>query len=87
MSKRFTNEFKTTIIELYNFGKPVVDLAREYGISTQVIYKWLKESRKIPKTKLAESEEVVFLRKENARLKMEVDILKKATAIFAKTPQ
>ena len=84
MSRKFTNDFKTTIIELYNFGKSVTELASEYGISTQVIYKWLKESKSEPKTKIPENEELLALRKENQRLKTENEILKKATAIFAK---
>lgn len=84
MSKKFTNDFKETIIELYNFGKPVTELASEYGISTQVIYKWLKESKSESKPKEPEALELAALRKENQRLKTENEIFKKATAIFAK---
>jgi len=83
MAARFTNDFKTTILDLYNSGKTAMELSREYGISTQVIYKWKNESRG-ETSKSSENEELIALRQENARLKVENDILKKATAIFAR---
>jgi transposase len=40
--KRYTKEYKDTIIELYNTGKNLTDLSSEYGISKSTISGWLK---------------------------------------------
>ena len=39
--KHYTKEFKDTIVELYNSGKPLADLAREYGIPKSTMVTWL----------------------------------------------
>ncbi|MGK0465800.1 MAG: transposase, partial [Clostridium sp.] len=31
--KQYTDEFKNTLVELYNSGKSLADLSREYGIA------------------------------------------------------
>lgn len=38
---KYTEEFKKQIVELYENGKSVIDLAREYGLVEQTIYKWI----------------------------------------------
>ena len=86
MPKRFNEEFKQTIVDLYNAGKGPTELAREYGISVAAVYQ-CAEQRKPITTTYGESislKELNELRKENARLKEENEILKKATAIFAR---
>lgn len=40
--KRYTEEFKRQIIDLYLAGKPIAQLAEEYGLVEQTIYKWKK---------------------------------------------
>ena len=40
--KRYPEEFKRQIIDLYLSGKPVSELAEEYGVVDQTIYKWKK---------------------------------------------
>lgn len=40
--KRYTEKFKRQIIDLYLAGKPVAQLAEEYGLVEQTIYKWKK---------------------------------------------
>ncbi|QTD42635.1 transposase [Sporosarcina sp. Te-1] len=40
--KRYNQEFKQTIVELYRSGTSVSDLSREYGVSEVTIYKWIK---------------------------------------------
>ena len=88
MSKRktYTNEFKTMIAELVLSGQSVKDIAREYSLSETAVRNWSKKKAPI---NVAEGdttnlEEINRMRKENARLKEENDILKKAMAIFAK---
>lgn len=84
--KRFSDEFKKQIIELYNSGSSVSYLSREYGVTNVTIYKWIKESSPI---QISEEEQITAkeyekLKKRIAELEMENDILKKATAIFAR---
>jgi transposase len=85
MPKKFNDDFKNTIVELYKSGKSPTELAREYGVSIQSIYQWIngKQEIKIDNDNVT-TEDIIALRKENARLKEENEILKKATAIFAK---
>ena len=40
-NKHYPEEFKKQIVELYENGKTVIDLAREYGLVEQTIYKWI----------------------------------------------
>ena len=40
--KRYSEEFKRQIIDLYLSGKSVSELAEEYGLVEQTIYKWKK---------------------------------------------
>lgn len=85
--QRYTNEFKQQIVDLYNAGTPVSQLAREYGLVEQTIYKWIKNLSPIVKTDEGDTvsmKEYKELQKKMAQLEMENEILKKATAIFAK---
>lgn len=88
MSKgqRFTDEFKTQIVRLYQTGKPVIQLSNEYDIATQSKYNWIKEGNTIGSFKTVdnlseEQRELKALRKRTAELKMENDILKQAALI------
>lgn len=66
------------------------ETAKELGIHITTFYNWIKlyressESKKLTKIKPSLDAEVKRLRKENARLKEEREILKKAAAFFAK---
>ena len=84
--KTYTDEFKTMIAELVLSGQSVKDVAREYSLSETAVRNWSKKKAPI---NVAEGdttnlEEINRMRKENARLKEENDIFKKAMAIFAK---
>lgn len=85
--KRYPEEFKKQIVDLYHAGTPVAKLASEYGLVNQTIYKWIKLYSPITETDEGETvsiKEFKELQKKMAQLKMENEILKKATAIFAK---
>ncbi|ELA98487.1 transposase, partial [Enterococcus faecium] len=58
-------------------------LAKEYGLSEATIYKWKNLYLPDQSTGLT-GKEVAELRKENARLNEELEILKKAAAIFSR---
>lgn len=89
--KRYPEEFKQTAVELALAGdKPVSQVARELEMSEKTLHNWLRLHREkngeAVATDLDTSVEAELkrLRKENAQLKKERDILKKATAFFAK---
>lgn len=91
--KSYTAEFKHGAVELALRGdQSISEVANNLDMSVKTLHNWLKEARnksgmgsevKMSKQESVE-EELKRLRKENARLKMERDILKKATAYFAK---
>lgn len=80
---RYTEEFKEMIIELNKTGRSVRGLAKEYGISEATIYKWKNLHTPSESTGLT-GKEAAELRKEKTRLKEELEILKKAAAIFSR---
>ena len=86
--RKYTEEFKKQIVELYENGKSVIDLAREYGLVEQTIYKWIHRYEPFAKNEQGETvtqADVKKMQRRIAELEMENEILKKATAIFAKT--
>lgn len=48
--KRYSNDFKQQIYELYNSGQSVTKLSREYGIPNGTIYKWISELKPLSVT-------------------------------------
>lgn len=84
-SKKYNEEFKKTMVELYHSGNSVKDLSSEYGISEVTIYKWIKAFTPVGSREDALTpKEIEAIQKENLRMKQEIEILKKAMAIFAK---
>lgn len=84
--KRYNDDFRKMIVDLYHSGSSVKDLSGEYGLSEVTIYKWIKDLTPIEGTggKEITPKEVNAIQKENLRLKQELEILKKAMAIFAR---
>lgn len=83
--KRYDEDFKKTIVDLYNSGnKTISELKREYGLSNVSIYKWIKNYSPITTDdgNTTNNKEISQLKKELARTKEELEILKKAIAIF-----
>lgn len=83
--KRYTQEYKEMVADLYKSGMSLAELSSEYGIAKSTIGGWIKDTKEI---KISEEEvmtlkEVMILKKEIARIKEENEILKKAMAIFA----
>ena len=78
--KTYTEEFKKTIVELYENGnKNKSELAREYGTSEGNVRAWIKKYGQI-----TSNDEILKLQKENQEIKTENEILKKALAIFSR---
>lgn len=82
--KRYNQEFKQTIVDLYRSGTRVSQLTSEYGVSEVTIYKWIKQYSPIEGTQELTVSDVEAIQKENLRLKQELEILKKAMTIFAR---
>jgi len=84
--RKFNDDFKKMIVDLYHSGTSVKDLSSEYGVSDVTIYKWIKTFTPIELVdgKDITPKDVDVIQKENLRLKQELEILKKAMAIFAR---
>src|SRR4051812_28132324 len=94
--RHFTDEFKEAIALLASRGQPLVQIAGELGISPSILRNWRNRQggqnaglAVPPKPASATpsvphpATEIFRLRRENDRLRMECDILKKAVAIFS----
>lgn len=91
-TRRYDQEFKSGAVDLANKSdKPIAQIARELGIKPSLLYSWLKEKRRPKEVATAmahlqtQEAEIKALKRELKRIKEERDILKKATAYFAKT--
>jgi transposase len=87
---RYTLEFKQEAVRLVEAGQSIAEAARTLGVVDQTLFNWVKAKREghlkgaESKAVSAEQMEISRLRSELARVKMERDILEKATAYFAK---
>lgn len=84
--KSYDETLKKTIVELYEKGKSASELAREYDLSVKNIYNWTKlyGTIKAEDGSITNNKEIMELKKENARLQQEVEILKKAMSYSQK---
>ena len=84
---KYTEEFKKQIIDLHLSGKPISQHAKEYGLIEQTVYKWKKlyaPSVEVDQEKSISQKDYLEMQKKIQQLEMENEILKKATAIFAR---
>lgn len=85
--KRYTPEFKAEAVRLVaETATPVATIAHELGVDPKTLREWVAAARPAPTVPLTEDEraELVRLRRELQRVRQERDILKKATAFFAR---
>ena len=88
--RKYDREFKVQAVKLsLEKGKTVKDVAEDLGISAGNLTRWRREYREDSEHSFPgmgklkpEDEELRKLKKENADLRQERDILKKALAIF-----
>ena len=81
-------EFRRRMVELARSGRSCEALAEEFGPTAQSIRNWVRQAdldagRRKDGLTSEEKEELTRLRRENAKLREERDILKKAAAWFA----
>ncbi|MBF0530393.1 MAG: transposase [Deltaproteobacteria bacterium] len=88
--KRYNDEFRLQAAKLVvEQGYNLNEAASRLGVNAWSIRQWIKKFRasgQFPPVSqvIPEAEEMKQLRKENKRLQLEVEILKKAAAYFAK---
>jgi transposase len=93
--KRYTREFKVEAVRLLETsGKNGHEIEKDLGIGSGQVYRWRKQLategegiRAFPGTGKPRDEELARLKKENAVLREERDILRKAVAIFSRPPR
>lgn len=87
---RYTLEFMQEAVRLVDSGQSQATVAKSLDVAHQTLFNWVKASREgqlrgaDSKPVSSEQMEIARLRAELARVKMERDILEKATAYFAK---
>ena len=86
--RKYSDEFKIEAVKLVTEqGLSIAEASRDLGVNSVILGRWKKtyEQGLLGDTvKHREADELKALRKENKRLRMERDILKKATAYFAR---
>ena len=86
--RTYPKDFKEEAVSLINDqGYSVPEAAKSLGIRTNLLYRWkqqIEDQKQGKSLAEGEREELKRLRKENKLLRMEKDILKKASAFFAK---
>jgi transposase len=91
--RQFTDEFKREAVALLvSSGRPLLQIASELGISPSMLRNWRNRSEgrawaPAPHSAPDSASEISRLRRENDRLRVERDILKKAVAIFSEPPR
>ena len=87
---KYTREFKIEALRLFNTsGKSGHEIEADLGIGSGMLYRWRKQLeaealRAFPGNRNPRDAELALLRKENAILRAERDILRKAVAIFSR---
>jgi len=99
--RAFTDEFKAEAVRLVTVeGHPVSQVAKDLGLHESLLRRWkrklearqarvagIKPAAAVTASIIVEQEEIRRLKRENERLRMERDILKKTVAIFSEMPK
>lgn len=83
-SPRYDEDFKKSLVALFNNGKTQTALSKEYGVSLSALGKWIQlySEIKTDDGEILTAKQIKDLQKRNAQLEEENLILKKAIAIF-----
>jgi transposase len=85
----YPEEFRREAVELVRQGRSIPDVAESLGMSGQSLRNWVRQEQLDRRERddgltSAEREELRELRRKVKRLEQERDILKRATALFAR---
>jgi Transposase and inactivated derivatives len=69
-SKRYDEEFKQSIVNLYHSGKSQLQLSKDYGVAPSTISKWIKQYSEvqIDDQTILTAKQIKDLQKRNAAL-------------------
>jgi transposase len=89
MAKRYPKEFRDDVVQVARLHQaPMTQIAKDFGISDATLYEWIKradvEEGVRPGMTEDQATENRELRRRNRVLEQEVEILRRATAYFAK---
>jgi transposase len=89
--RSFTPQFKAEIVELCQRGdRSMGQVSKDFDLTETAVREWVRQAERDAGTRrdggltTAERQELSELRRENRRLREDVEILKRATAFFAK---
>ena len=87
--RSFTSEFKAEIVELCRRGdRSVGQVAKDFDLTETAVRDWVVRAEVDAGERdgltSGEREELAALRRENQRLRQDVEVLKRATAFFVK---
>src|SRR5215213_3642195 len=89
--RSFTAEFKSEIVELCQRGdRSIGQVARDFDLTETAVRAWVRQAERDAGSRddggltSQERDELAQLRRENHRLREDVEVLKRATAFFAK---
>jgi transposase len=87
--RQFTPEFKRDAVELvHTTGRPIAEIARELGIYDATLGNWVKQDRidRGEQDGISSDERARLreLERDNAKLRMERDLLKRTVAFWVK---
>ncbi len=90
----FSEEFKREAVRLASERGNVEETARELGVHSTILHRWKRRLASLPNNEVAfpghgnpKDPQLARLERENARLKEENEILKKAVGIFTNRPR
>jgi transposase len=89
MPKKYPPEFKADVARVARRGdRPVAEVAADFDVSLESVRRWKRQAERDDGMKdgltTAEQSELVQLRRRTRRLEQENEILRRATAYFAK---
>ena len=87
--RSYTPEFESEIVDRCRAGdRSISEVARDFDLTESAVRRWVAQAEidagERPGLSSEEREELARLRRENKRLQADVDLLKRATAFFAK---
>lgn len=87
--RKFSEEFKGQIVQLYDNGKSPSEIKADYDIGNSTLHRWIcavheNGSTRAADNRTSELQRILDIEKENKQLRMEVDVLKTAALIFAR---
>ena len=86
--RAFTDDYKRQAVDLVaSSGRSVGSVAKELGLRDSVLRRWVERRGAGREPSADHAAEIARLQRENERLRMERDILKKSIAIFAGVPK